>query len=334
MIRGCNNTLKKKIIVFGATGNVGKYFIKHLVNNINFSEFEIIATGRKSNYDFPANIKYINVDITNNLDFQRLPTNNIYSVVTFAGLLPAYASENNPYDYVETNILGTLNILEYCRKVSARQVIYMQTWADLNGYLKEKLPLAPYSPYKPIYSGDHAVYATTKTTGMELVKCYSNLYNMSACIFRLPNIYLYSPDKYYYVNGEKKLISYRFLIDRAIKGEPLELWGDESCGKDIIYVKDLCQMIYLAIFSDKKFAIYNAGTGIKTTMREQIEGIIEVFSPKENKSVIIEKPEMPNCDDFVMDISNIKEDLGYEPQYDYISYLKDYKAEMENDTKK
>jgi UDP-glucose 4-epimerase len=323
--------MKKKIIVFGSTGNVGKYFIEHLMSNINFDEFEIIATGRKLDYNFPTNIKYLSVDITNASDFQKLPSDNVYSVVTFAGLLPAYTPVDNPFAYVDTNIYGTLNILEYCKKVSARQIIYMQTWADLNGYLKDKLPLKPYSPYKPIYSGDHAVYATTKTAALELIKCYSNLYGISSCVFRLPNIYLYSPDKYYYVNGEKRLISYRYLIDKAIKGEPIELWGDEECGKDIIYVKDLCQMIYLAMFSDKKFAIYNAGTGIKTTMKAQIEGIIKVFSPKENPSIIIKRPDMPDCDDFVMDISNIIEDLGYTPKYDYIAYLEDYKKEMDKD---
>ena len=56
--------------------------------------------------------------------------------------------------------------------------------------------------------------------------------------------------------------------------------------------------------------------------------MIEVFSPKDNPSKIIECPEKKDCDDFVMDISNIKEDLEYEPEYDYISYLKDYKKEM------
>lgn len=89
-------------------------------------------------------------------------------------------------------------------------------------------------------------------------------------------------------------------------------------------------MIYKAMMTNKvTTGQYNAGTGIKTTMREQIEGMIEVFSPKDNPSKIIECPEKKDCDDFVMDISNIKEDLEYEPEYDYISYLKDYKKEME-----
>ena len=54
-----------------------------------------------------------------------------------------------------------------------------------------------------------------------------------------------------------------------------------------------------------------------------------MFSPKDKPSKIIECPEKKDCDDFVMDIQNIKDDLGYEPEYTYIKYLEDYKKEME-----
>ena len=64
-----------------------------------------------------------------------------------------------------------------------------------------------------------------------------------------------------------------------MKGENIELWGNPNFGKDIIYVKDLCQMIFKSLFTNKETGIYNAGTGVKTTMQEQIEGIIKVFSP-------------------------------------------------------
>ena len=99
--------------------------------------------------------------------------------------------------------------------------------------------------------------------------------------------------------------------------------------KDILYVKDLCQMMYKAVFADVDGGVYNVGTGIRTTLRQQIEGMIEVFSPKEKKSTIIECPDKPTFTSFVMDIESARRDLGYEPQYDYISYLEDYKREME-----
>ena len=57
--------------------------------------------------------------------------------------------------------------------------------------------------------------------------------------------------------------------------------------------------------------------------------MIEVFSPKDKKSVIIPCPEKPDSREFIMDISNAKVELGYEPQYHYLDYLRDFKKEME-----
>ena len=63
--------------------------------------------------------------------------------------------------------------------------------------------------------------------------------------------------------------------------------------------------------------------------RQQIEGMIQVFAPEGSSPRIIEYPEKATFTSFVMDIENARRDLGYEPQYDYISYLEDYKREME-----
>ncbi len=321
---------KKKIIVLGSAGNLGMYFIDYLNEKLDMEKYEIIATGTKDEYPFEFyKGKYVKLDITKVDDFEKLPKENVQAVVDFAGVLPAYLSKDDPNKYIDVNIKGTLNVLEYCRKVKADRIIYTQTWADLNGYLKEKKPLKPDLLRKPIHTGDHAIYTVTKCAAVELIECYHQMYGLKNFIFRLPNIYLYSPEMYYYVNGEKKYISYRYIIQRAMKGEPLEMWGNPELGKDIIYVKDLCQMIFKSLFVDRETGTYNAGTGIKTTMREQIEGIVKVFSPKENPSKIIECPEKKDCDDFVMDITNAKEELGYEPEYDYIAYLEDYKKEME-----
>ena len=321
--------MKQKIVVFGATGNLGAYFIDHLINHLDSDKYEIIASGRRPvyNYDF-KNVTYIPVDITKPEDFKNLPSDNIYAVVDFAGALPAY-TKLGADNYIKTNINGTLNILEYCRQTHADRIIYMQTWADLNGYLKDKKPLKPDWPRKPILTGDHAIYCATKCTAVDLLKIYNAEYGIKDFVFRLPNIYLYTPDEYYYVNGEKKLISYRYMIKRAMEGLPIECWGDKDAGKDIIYVKDLCGMIYNALFVNRNSGIYNAGTGVKTTMEDQIKGFIKVFSPKDHPSEIIYKPDKPDCDDFVMDIQNIKDELNYTPQYDYLKYLEDYKKEMQ-----
>ena len=320
---------KKKIIVLGSAGNLGMYFMDYLNDNLDSKKYEVIATGTKDEYSYEFyKGKYIKVDITKKEDFEKLPKENIHAVVDFAGILPAYLKKDDPNKYIDVNIKGTLNVLNYCVQAKVDRIAYTQTWADLNGYLKDKKPLKPDLLRKPIFAGDHAIYTVTKCAAVDLIECYHQMYEIKNFIFRLPNIYLYSPEMYYYVNGEKKFISYRYLIQRAIEGKDIEMWGNPDLGKDVIYVKDLCQMIFKSLFVQLQTGVYNAGTGVKTTMREQIEGIVKVFSPKDKPSKIIECPEKKDCDDFVMDIENAKRELGYEPKYDYISYLEDYKKEM------
>ena len=320
---------KSNIVVIGASGNIGMYYLDYLLNNLDQEKYNIIATGTKKEYPYTFyNGKYVQLDICNTDEFNKLPQENVKAVIDFAGVLPAYNEENTDL-YIDVNVKGTAHVLEYCKKVSAERIIYTHTWADLNGYLSLDKPLKPDWDYKPIREGDHAIYCSTKICAVELIKDYYAKYGLKYSIFRLPNIYMYSPEKYYLVNGKKTLISYRYLIEKAENGEDLELWGDPTRGKDIIYVKDLCQMIFKAMFVDSKIGIYNAGTGIKTTMKEQIEGIIKVFGNPQKKSKIIYCPEKRNCDNFVMDIENIKSDLGFKPNYDYISYLQDYKKEKQ-----
>ena len=70
---------KKKIVVCGSTGNIGVYFIDYLLDNLDMSKYEIIATGRKEKYPYKLNnlIKYYKVDITNKEDFLKLPSKSI-----------------------------------------------------------------------------------------------------------------------------------------------------------------------------------------------------------------------------------------------------------------
>lgn len=318
----------KKIIIFGATGNTGCYFVDYCAAHLNPDEYEIIAVGRKTTDFFNQHgIKYIQVDISNKEDFLKLPKNDIYAVVNMAGLLPAYAHNPTVYDYTETNIIGGLNILEYARETAADRTLYTQTRAELKGFFGKEEVLSPQMPRNIVFSGDHAFYTISKTLIVDTMEYYWREYGLKKFVFRLPNIYLYSPLTHYYIDGKKHLIAYRYMIERASKGEPLEMWGNPDVFKDVVYVKDLCQMMYKALFAKVDGGIYHVGTGVRTTLREQIEGIIKVFSPKGNPSEIISRPEKSGFLSFVMDIENAKKDLGYNPEYDYISYLEDYKKE-------
>lgn len=317
----------KKIIIFGATGNIGVYFVDYCKKMLDLSLFEIIAVGRKCTDYFGNNgIQYVQYDLCSNEEI-NLPIDNVYAIVNLSGVLPAYLKEYNPYTYIDVNIKGGMKILEYARKCKADRIIYTQTWAEQAGYWGKEEVLSPSMPRNLKYTGDHAFYTITKCMIVDAMEYYRQEFGIKNFVFRLPNVYLYNPRTMYYVDGKKRIISYRYMIDKISKGEDIELWGDPNAFKDVLYVKDLCQMMYKALLAEVNGGIYNAGTGKKTTLKEQIEGMIEVFSNKKNN--IIYKPDKPSFTSFVMDIQNAKDDLGYVPKYSYMDYLIDYKKERE-----
>ena len=324
--------MKNKIIIFGATGNVGSYVLKYALDYFKDKEFEIIASGRRETDFFEKRgVKYISVDLSNKDDFDKLPQKDIYAVVYLAAQIPSYMNGYEPEKYIQSNIIGAYNVLEYCRKAQADRILFSTTVFDISLSAKEGTILSPDTPLNFSYKGDHAVYVISKNTAIELIKHYHAEYGLKYFIFRFPTIYNYSPYHYYFPNGKKTLRPIYRMIEQAKKGEPLEIWGNPYYSKDMVHVYDCAQMICRAIQVNRDKGFYNVGTGIPVTLKEQIETIIKVFSPKDNPSSIILRPEMPCGGGFLMDISNAKKELGYEPVYTVEKLFLDFKDEMEID---
>ncbi len=318
----------KKIVVFGASGDTGKYFIDYYLNNYSGSEFELVASGsRETDYFQKMGVDYYQVDITKREEFDKLPE-NVYAVVDLAGLMPARMEGYDPYRYIDVNITGNLNILEYCRKVKADRILFSQSFGDIKDYAEDDPLLKVDMPRKFSFTTDHTIYVMSKNFAVDMIENYHQMYGLKKFVFRLPTIYLWSPIDYYYVDGKKRKIGYRILIDQAIAGDDIEVWGNPDRQKDMIYVKDFCQMLYKALFVDRDSGYYNVGTGIGTSLIDQIKGIVDIFGEEGHKSNILMKPEMTNAPQYIMDISAARKELLYEPQYDYRRMLQDMKEEM------
>ena len=317
----------KNIVVFGASGDTGRYFIEYFLENYNGNEYQVVATGTRETDCFDSlGVPYYQVDITNKSDFDKLPS-DVYAVLDLAGLMPARMKGYDPYKYIDVNIIGNLNILEYCRKSGADRILFAQSFGDIKDWAEEKLVLTADMPRNFSYTTDHTVYVMCKNFAVDLMENYYQMYGLKRFIFRLPTIYLWSPVDHYYVDGEIRKIGYRILIDKAINGEDIEVWGDASRQKDMVYVKDFCQMLFKALFVNRTCGYYNVGTGVGTSLLEQIKGIAEVFGEEGKKSNLIVRPDKPNAPQYIMDITPAREELGYAPKYDYITMLKDFKKE-------
>lgn len=320
--------MKKKVIVFGATGNVGSYVFKYAVEYFNHDEYEVIASGRRETDFFDKNgWTYFSVNLTNKDDFRKLPQNGVYAVIYLAAQIPSYMDGYQPEQYIQSNIIGAYNVLEYCRQTGADRILFSTTVFDISLSAKPDKVLKPDEPLNFSYNGDHSVYVISKNTAIELIKHYYAEYGLKYFIFRFPTIYNYSPFHYYFPNGIKTIRPVYRMIELAKTGRPIELWGDPCYSKDMVYVDDCAQMICKAVEVDRKNGFYNVGTGIPVTLQEQIETIIKVFSPENHPSSIIYCPNKPCGGGFLMDVSNAKVELGYEPLYSVEKLFEKYKEE-------
>lgn len=326
----CENS--KRVIVFGATGTVGAYTCLHLKD----CGLEVIAVGhRDSDNGFfqEYGISYVSVDITDCEQFSRLPSRDIFAIVNLAGMLPARMKGYQPQVYIDTNMTGMLNILEYAAKIDVSRVVYSQSISDVAHLCGSNEPISSDAESLFPLDNDHSVYSITKNAAASLLQHYSCRCGFRYYILRFPNIYLYHPNPYYYVDGKLKMQGYRQLIYTAMRGEEIQIWGNPGKVRDIVYVKDCTQIIALCITKENaESGKYNVGTGIGTSLEEQVKGIIKVFSPADTPSPIKYRPDMPDAAEYIFDVSKTKEKLGYTPRYDYISYLEDFKKEMKANT--
>lgn len=322
--------MKQTVVVFGATGTVGAY----ATVAIQQAGFDVIAVGRrkKDNGFFAAHgMRYISLDIVDEDAFQALPQQDVYAVVHLAGAIPARMEGYSPHTYIDSIMSGTLNVLDYCIRASVDRIIFAQSVADVSYLYGDNAVIPADAPQRFPLNDDHSVYSICKNAAVGLIEHYYNKFKLKRFVLRFPNIYVYHPNPFYFYDGKKKWQSYRFLIERAKRGLPIELWGNPNLQRDIVYVKDCIQIIVKSLLATVDGGMYNVGTGIGTTMREQIEGIVEVFSPEGNRSEIIACPEKPSSVSYIMDISKTVADLGYKPEYDYMAYLHDMKHEMESE---
>lgn len=313
-----------KIIVFGATGGIGAYTIMHLIET---KKYDIVAVGhRKSDNDFfeDYGIPYYSIDIADYNEFSRLPQKDVYAVVNMAGVLPSV--NYNPRLFISSFAMGQLNILEYMRAVDCKKIIFAQTPADL-WYLQntiDPIPADARRSFPP--SSDHSIYTIAKNAAIDITEYYHNTYGIQWFALRFFNVYMYDPNPYYHVNGKKRMISFRLIMEKAKRGEDIEVWGDPTRTKEMVYVKDVARLIEQCIENNEACGIYNVGSRQQVSLEEQIDGIIEVFTEKK-KSNKIYRPDKPDALFNHLDISKTIDDLGYNPYYDYMSWLRDFKKE-------
>lgn len=322
-------------IIIGASSFIGVYTVDEFLRH----NCKLLVTGRnnkfKGHYD-KLGVDYINLDLTRKEDFERLPKEGIEGIILLGGLLPANVQVNleedeNAAEYFEVNTIGTINVLEYCRKNGISRVISNCSYADVSGAWGKRV-IDEKEPRDFIYKGDHAVYVFSKNAANDILEYYNQQHGMKNAWFRFPPVYGVGPHDSLYVNGMRKKSGLKIFIDHASEGKDICIFGDKNLSRDVVYVKDVAHAFYLAIKSENTYGLYNMTSGRGVTLQEQAEIIAELWAPNPNKrSKIIYKPEIVNnTPSYLFSMEKAQRDFGFIPQYaDFRMMMLDYKKDLD-----
>ena len=312
-----------KILVTGSTGFIGTYIVDQLVKD----GADVIAIGRSEEGELfhkKMGIPFVGVDITKEEDFDKLPK-DIEGVIHCAGLLSI--DMYKPQDYLMTNTLGTFNLLEYCRKTDVEKVVFAMTHSNVNR--ATDVIITEDTPEQ--FSGPATPYIVSKIGAMKLIESYSRDYGIQGVSLRLPGVRGYGSRFISFWKGKPEISVFQMFVLKAMKGEPIEIWGEHKTVRDLVYVKDVVSGFIGALNSKKASGLYNIGSGVGLTIEQEAKTIIAVFSPPNKPSKIVYRPDIEEMRkrSYIFSIEKAKKDFGYAIKYSYEDAMKDYKKEME-----
>jgi len=324
--------VKKNILIFGAAGFIGTYLIDELIK-LEYNVFASDISEIGSKYYNDNKIQYFIVNITKQEEFKILPQIKFDAIIHLAATQPANISAKyyNPKDYINVNVIGTLNILEFCRNNGADKIIYASSHRNTQGLWKNSEPLSEEDGREIKYTGQYSMFSISESAAQDCVLHYNAQYGIHSIIFRLPPVYGYGPHTEIFMDGKPIKTGFQIFIDNALECKPLEIWGDSSKGRDIIYIKDVVSAFLKALENDKAKGLYNIASGYYLTLKEEAETIAKVFWGNDNEPIIIERPDKPNnIDSFVYNIDKAKKEFGWIPKFNFENILYDYIKESKN----
>ena len=319
----------KKIVVTGGLGFIGSNLIDLLIKK-NFFVINVDKVSYSSNfynhkeYKNSKKYKFIKCDIKDkkfkNIIFKYKPT----CIFNLAAETHVDRSIDSPKNFIQSNIVGVYNLLEYFKEYSNKfksKLIHISTdevYGDiLKGRTTEKYPYYPSSPY-----------AASKAASDHLVSAYVRTYKIPAIITNCSNNY--GPKQH-----PEKLIPK--LIYNIINNKPLPIYGKGINSREWIYVKDHCEALFKVFKKGKVGQFYNIGSNKNLNNIQVCKSLLNISKKLinlGNKVKINFVMDRPGHDiRYALNSNKIRKELNWKPK---ISFAKGIKLTFNwyNDNKK
>ncbi|WP_295471178.1 NAD(P)-dependent oxidoreductase [uncultured Subdoligranulum sp.] len=311
------------ILVIGATGYIGRYFCTEMQEQ----GVDVLALGRSKKVqaffeEYSVPFQYF--DLNDDSCYDALPKNNIEGIIDLSACLAEL--ETPVEDFFRINTLGVYRILEYARQNQIDKVVITSSHKVYNDIYKDVISESDGISFR----GDHSPYIISKIAAENFVTYYNKDFGMHAVALRLTGVHGYGE-----ILGHLKAdhsyqkSTFEIFFEKALKGQPIEVWGNQSVKRDHVYIKDVVAALLAAVRSPSAKGIYNIASGVGYSQYEEACALAEVFGPKSHKSEVLLCPEKPGLTrGYVYDISRAKQDLHWSPKYiDLITMYTDYRKE-------
>ena len=295
------------ILITGAAGFIGYHLCKRLLdedynilgidnlNNYYNSALKIKRLNRLKQY---KNFKFEKIDISNKKMispvFNKFKPKKVINLAAQAGV--RYSIEN-PYAYLDSNLVGFLNIIELCRENKTEGFIYASS-SSVYGE-NEKIPFSIKDRVdKPI-----SLYAASKKANELIAYSYSHLYGLHTTGLRFFTVYgpWGRPDMAYYIFTKK-----------ILNDEPISVYNHGNMKRDFTFIDDIINGIKAAINKNYKQEIFNLGNNKSISL---IDFISVIENELNQKAIINFKPiQSGDVKETLADISESKDKLGFEPK--------------------
>ena len=299
-----------KIIVTGGLGFIGSNLVDLLIKK-NFYVINIDKATYSSNfynlkeYRYSKNYRYIKLDIKDNKIKKILFKYKPIGIFNLAAETHVDRSIDNPDAFIQSNIVGTYNLLEnfkvYSKKYKSK-LIHISTdevYGDIiYGRTNEKHAYQPSSPY-----------AASKAASDHLVSSYVRTYNLPAIVTNCSNNY--GPKQH-----PEKLIPK--LIFNIINNKSLPIYGDGTNSREWIYVKDHCEAL-IKVFSKGKIGeFYNIGSNKNLTNLQVTDQILKNYRKKykigKGVKILFVKDRPGHDIRYALNSNKIKKELSWHPK--------------------
>ncbi len=317
------------LLVTGGCGFIGSNFIRYIFSREDFrgriiNVDALTYAGNQENLigvdkSYPGRYFFERADICDPSAIQDIfERYDIDTVCHFAAESHVDRSIKRPVSFIQTNIIGTFNLLEAARmRFTSGRKFYLfhhistdEVYGSLGpqGYFTENTPYRPNSPY-----------AASKASSDHLVRAYHETYGLPTTISNCSNNY--GPYQF-----PEKLIP--LVILNSLEGKPVPVYGDGKNVRDWLYVTDHCEAIAEIIEHGRRGETYNIGGHAEMeniSIVEMICDLVDELAPSETsrRRLITFVPDRPGHDRrYAIDFSKINTELGWSPKESFTSGLR------------